>query len=530
MNDRRKSGSPPSGALTPAAQQALQLAVNALATQAADKAEHHLRHALSLAPRQPGILRLLGVAMGMQGRHDEAIVVLKSAMQRASTDAAMHLSLGNALNAAGKRADAVRAFRRAAELAPEVAAIRFNLGKTLFDDHCSEEALPVLREAVRLAPDMLRARFLLADVLRVGGELDAAAAEYRSVLVEHPHSGEAWLGLAGLKHLRFDASDVEHMQAAYHDETLNEDDCISIRFSLARGLEDLGRYEEAFAMFVEANARARRWYPWDASHFAQRVEAFVDALPPAARAEPPQLGREVIFIVGMPRSGTSLIEQILASHSQVCGAGELTDLPAVLHDESVRRGQEFPAWAHSASAADWERLGRDYLARTVRWRGTERMSTDKLPDNWRFVGVIRAMLPGARIIHCARNPVETSLSCFRQLFSGGGQPFSYDLEDTAAYWHAVERAHRHWTDTCTSHYRCQDYEKLVADTEQEIRALLEFCGLPFEHDCLEFHTTHRNVRTASASQVREPVRSDTARAGDYGTLLDPLRRLLAAED
>ena len=179
-----------------------------------------------------------------------------------------------------------------------------------------------------------------------------------------------------------------------------------------------------------------------------------------------------------------------------------------------------------ASAADWERLGRRYLERTAHWRARRPRSTDKMPNNWLVLGAIEAMLPGARIVDCRRDPLETCWSCYKQFF-GRGVEFSYDLDDLGAFWRDYDRAMRFWHARRPASLRTQQYEALLADPETEIRALLDFCGLDFDPACLSFHEAGRDVRTASASQVRQPLKRDTARAASYGDLLAPLRAALA---
>jgi LPS sulfotransferase NodH len=236
----------------------------------------------------------------------------------------------------------------------------------------------------------------------------------------------------------------------------------------------------------------------------------------------------MIFVVSLPRSGSTLVEQMLASHPQIHGAGELVDLESIIEAESARRAVPFAAWATQATDADWRRLGDAYLEATARWRALKPFVTDKFPGNWRYVGAIRRMLPGARIVVCRRDPLETALSCYRQHFGGNTQAWSYDVASIAAYWHDFERASEHWQALHPASVRVAQYEALVADPRGEIAALLEFCGLQFDPACLEFHKTRREVSTMSASQVREPLRRDTARADRYGALLDPLRSALAS--
>lgn len=489
-------------------------------------AERLLRDGLARAPQHAEALRLLGMALGAQDRHADAVASLRQALQLDPRNALAFNSLGSALGRLGDKAGAAQAFVQACALAPHVAQFQFNLGKALAEDARSDEALAPLRACVALAPDDFKAQFLLAHEERVTGDADAAQRRYRALLGRDPHRAEAWLGLAGLQRLRFSEADVALMQAALGRQA-NEDDRISIRFALARGYEDTQRFADAFAMYREANALVRRHHPWDAGAFSRRVDEFIAAFPVPHAAPADGFGSQVIFIVSLPRAGSSLTEQILASHPAIDGAGELPDLPALLHAESARRGAAFPDWVAHATPADWRRLGEQYLQATARWRERRPRFTDKLPDNWRFVGAALAMLPAARIVVCRRDPLETCLSCFRQMFMRGGQAFSYDLDDIAAYWHDFDRAARHWQTLYPARVRTQSYEALLADPQAQIRALLDFCGLPFDASCLDFQRTRRNVATASAGQVREPLRRDTSRASAYGTLLDPLRRALA---
>ncbi|MBS0584555.1 MAG: sulfotransferase [Proteobacteria bacterium] len=519
MTARSSSASVPAAVTT-----ALARAKDALRRNDAVAAEHALVGAMALAPRHAEILRLLGSALAMQGRHGEAAANLREAIALQPDDALAHNSLGNALGRLGDKAGAATAFARACTLAPDLAPLWYNHAKALCEDLRNEEALPVLERATQLAPDNLRAQFLHAHALRVTGRFAESAARYRRILAQHA-AAEAWLGLANLKNQRFDANDVAAMERIARAD-LGVDDRNSILFALARGYEDLARYDDAFHTYLAANASVRRHRPWDAARFSARVDAILAAFTPLPVGAAGGQGEEAIFIVSLPRAGSSLTEQILASHAQVDGAGELADLPAVLDEESRRRGEPFPVWVAAASPADWQRLGARYLERTARWRRERPRFTDKLPDNWQYLGAALAMLPGARVVICRRDPLETALACFRQLFAGGGQPFSYDLEDIARYSHDFDRATQRWRELHPAQTHVQDYEALVADSEAQIRALLAFCDLPFDERCLRFHETERVVRTASAGQVREPLRRDTARAAKYASLLDPLRAAL----
>jgi len=269
--------------------------------------------------------------------------------------------------------------------------------------------------------------------------------------------------------------------------------------------------------------------PWDRRAVSRQVDAILQAFEtPAAAAPDPGLGEEVIFVVSLPRSGSSLVEQILASHPAVEGGGELLDLQQIVDAESARRGRPFPAWVAETDAGDWERMGRDYLARTAHLRTHKPKSTDKNLINWQLAGAAMAMLPGARVVNCQREPLETCISCYVQLFASGNG-FSYSLEDLASYWKDYARLSGHWSRIFPDRFFDHVHESLHADPEGSIRRLLMACGLDFDPACMEFHRTRREVRTASAVQVRQPLYAGMARGDRYGDKLDRLKAWLSPD-
>lgn len=491
-----------------------------------DQAAAQLRPALASHPEHPEVLRLHAGILSLRGDHARAIAAMQRAVKLRPVDPLYFNTLGSVLGSSGDFDGAIHALHRACELQPGLAIAWYNLGVMLTRCVRNEEAAEAVQRAVALAPDNVDARALLGDLLRMRGEAVASAAEYRKVLAERPTAGMAWWGLADLRTGAFEPADIERMRAALRNGHATDDDRIAIGFALAKALDAEGRYPESLDALQRANAIARLRQRWNAGAFSKAADAIVAAFtPPPAPAPDSGLGREVIFIVGLPRSGTTLVEQILASHSQVEGSGELPDLSLVVGEASHRSGQPFPLWAASATPADWQRLGERYLERTAYWRSKLPRFTDKLTGNWRYAGAIRAMLPGARIVICRRDPLETCFSCYRQLLPDGNE-YSRTPEDLAAFWRDFDRSANHWAAQHPSHVYQHHYEALVGDAEASIRKLLDFCGLPFEEPCLNFYKTEREVRSPSATQVREPLRADSARARQYGSLLDPFRAAL----
>ena len=413
--------------------------------------------------------------------------------------------------------------------APGAFDASIRLGTRLLAEGAVAEARAAFERAVAADPRHAMARVKLADALVYLGELEAATASYRAALGIRSDCGPAWWGLAAMRTVPFDEADYARLRALHADVAVAEPDRIAIGFALAKAHEDRARYADAFAVLCAANAAMRRRIDWNAADFGARVDRMLRTFAePAPAVHDDASGREVIFIVGLPRSGSTLTEQILAAHPEVEGASELPDLGAVIEEESQRRGAGFLQWATEADADDWARLGRRYLERTERWRRARPRFTDKMPGNWLYLGAALAMLPGARVVDCRRDPVETCWSCYRQLFSSGAV-FSYDLDDLATYYNAYDRAMRHFMRIHPGRIRTQRYEALIADRDTEIAALLDFCDLPPSEACRAPGTGGRIVRTASAAQVREPLRDDTARSRHYGEALDPLRRALGVE-
>lgn len=507
-----------------AAQQVMATA-QAIETGGSDLAAARLAPLLAAYPNHPEVLRLHAGIQNLRGDFESATATMKLALAKRPQDPLYYNTLGAILGQAGEFDLALGALHRACELQPNLAIAWFNLGVMLTRCMRRAEATEVLRRSVALDAKYMPARVLLGDMLRTENRIDEAAAEYRRVIAEQPWTGMAWWGLADLKTLRFAPGDIEQLRRAMRDGHANDNDMIAMGLALAKALDDQGCYAESLATLEQAHAIARRRRVWSAQAFSEGISLILDAFtPPPPPSPTPDAGHGIIFITSLPRSGSTLIEQILASHPLVEGPGELPDIPAVLGNESHRRGKPYPTWVREMHPADWQRLGERYLQRTARWRERKPVITDKLPANWYYIGAIRAMLPAAKIIFCRRDPLETCFSCYRQHLDNNEYARTFD--DLAAYWREFDRSVRHWHLLHPSHVREQVYENLIAEPETSIRALLEFCGLPFEESCLRFHENKRDVSTPSAMQVRQPLRSDTARAPRYGTLLDPLRTAL----
>ncbi|MEP7042255.1 MAG: sulfotransferase [Dokdonella sp.] len=508
------------------ARRVLRDARKAIEQREPDAADGLVERARPLAATHPEFLRLLGITRHLQKRYDDAISAFRQALERRPSDPIILTNLGTSLREAGQIEAALVALRRACDLAPDFAAAWHNLARTLGSEAYADESIDAYARALASDPSHVRARIGYAQTLANVGRTADAAEEFRRVLRRQPDAVRAWTALANLKTVRLTVEETAWLERVFAAPDIKDEDRVSLGFALAKALEDQRRDEEAFAIYSRANAIKRRLVEWNAADFSRRIDATMAAFEtPPKSSSPTTLGREVIFIVSLPRSGSTLTEQILASHADVEGANELPDMQIVIEEESQRRGGDLPLWAPHAKPADWQRLGRRYLERTARWRQSHDRFTDKSLGTWRYLGAAAAMLPGAHFVNVRRDPVETCLSCFRQLF-GNGHGYSYDLQDMAAFWRDYDRLMRFWNARYPHRVHDFGYEALLENPEQEVRRLLQFCDLPFDSACLNFHRTERNVRTVSASQVREPLRGDTARTARFGDLLSPLRLAL----
>jgi tetratricopeptide (TPR) repeat protein len=488
-------------------------------------AAHRLEQVAQQIPDHPEVLLWQGMRHMEDGAWSLAAGVLGRATEQRADDFNLWVMLASA-QGRDNDADAARLSlghaARCARSAAEWLKLSIECDRQAFYD----EALEAVEAALRADPRSAVGLLQRSRCNKALGHAAAAAADCRTLIGAGRETARAWFALVDLKIVALSEAELARLESAATRADLPATDRQMLDFALGKSLEDAGQFERASEVFRRANDAVRAAHPWDASAFARRIRELHAAFDDREIAHGQPRGCEVIFIVGMPRSGSTLVEQVLAAHPDVAGASELPCLSQVIEAESRRRGRPFPAWASVATADDWTRLGQDYLRMSARWRMDKPIATDKLPDNWLFVGAIRAMLPEARIIDCRRDPLETCWSCYKQLFGPGLANFSYDFSSLAQYWHACEQMGNHWARHHPNRVRIQGYEALVADPHTEIRGLLDFCQLPFDSGCLDFQSAKRAIRTPSALQVRQPMRETSTPAASYGALIEPLRLAL----
>jgi len=475
-----------------------------------DEAEHLYRRILRHNPRNVDALRLLALIAVEAGRLDEAENLLHKAIDLAPDFIAAIIDLGRLHKEQDRYGDALQCFDRVIAADPGNAQAHYLRAATLAPASFTSEAIEAYRECLKLRPAHAGALLGYGHVLKAVGRYREAVESYYACIRELPDSGETYWSLANLKTYRFDDDAVAEMERRVAGTGLNASAEVHFLFALAKAYEDRGDFGKAWDCYRRGNTRQRALVSYDpvqAELMNDRLihvfsAEFLQSRSGAGLADPAP-----IFIVGLPRSGSTLLEQVLASHGQVEGTSELPYLGRVATWLNRNRadGINYPEAVRELASANLAALGSDYLgyAQMHRRSGAPRF-IDKMPNNFPNIGFLSMILPQARIIDARRHPLDACLSCYRQLFAKG-QNFTYDLTEIGEYYLQYQRMMDHWATVLPGHVLTVQYEEVVSDFEAQARRLLEFCGLPWEDACLRFYESDRPVRTPSSEQVRQPI-------------------------
>jgi len=522
--------------------------------------------AIEASSRQPRLMTAIRDLAA--GRLQAAEVAVRAFLRRDPDDVAALCLLADIAGRTGIYGESEKLYREALKGAPDYPEAKVKLAKILLLQNRPADALALLDEVLLreplLAPAYLARLAILAqtgayqaalesygellthrpddaalwlgcaNLLKIVGRRDACIAAYRHSIALDPHPGESWWGLANLKTAPFNMADIAAMKAELGKADTPPIQAINLHFALGKALGDDGDHAASFHHYETGNRLQRSALPYDPDEITREVERSIAVFSKAffeARTDFGQVASDPIFIVGMPRAGSTLLEQILASHSQVEGTSELPDIPLIVHrllSETWRDGDAiYPELLTRLTKAASLYLGQHYLAGAETHRKSERPCfIDKLPDNWAHVGLIHLLLPGARIIDIRRDATACCFANYKQHFALGHE-FSYDLKDMALYYRDYVALMDHMDAVLPGRIIRVQYEDLVADPERTIRTLLDRLDLPFEESCLRFHENTRPVRTASAEQVRRPINRDTIdQWRNYEPWLDELKQAL----
>jgi tetratricopeptide (TPR) repeat protein len=528
-----------------------------------------LREAAALKPADPFALCDLASALREHGQSEEAAACYRRAVDIAPRVAELQNTLGNVLRAHGMLDAAIDCYRRAIDLRPNFPEAYNNLGVALQQQGDLDAAADSYRQAIALKPDLFGAHANLGIILQERCAWDAAIACYRRSIAIKPDFAEGYsnLGIAlqetgaleaayeafetairiaprrGAFHrmlaitgrMRRDSSAFHRLEAlAENIASLPEPDQIEVHFALGAVYAEADEPAKSSFHLLAGNRLKRARTPYNEDEVLavfRRIETVFTGEMLAARRGCGMASRLPIFIVGMPRSGTTLVEQILASHPQIAGAGELMDLPRLVDAVGADAASTFPEWVASAPDDRITHLGHQYLDILRRHAGSALHVVDKMPENFLRIGLIQLAFPDARIIHVERDPLDTCLSCFSKLFTNN-LPYTYDLGELARYYRAYTRLMAHWQQALPPGTILNvRYEDVVSGLEGQARRMVAYCDLPWDSACLQFHQNRRAVRTSSVTQVRQPLYAHAVgRWHAFTDLVQTLREVLEAAD
>jgi tetratricopeptide (TPR) repeat protein len=547
-----------------------QLFANALQYYAAGQlsdARHIYQMILSTTPEHAEALHHLGVLAQQEGDNDTAIDLITKAISLEPARAQSHNNIGYAYQQSGRLENAIVSYQKSISLKPDYTEALNNLGNVLknlkrFDEaliHYNnaltikpnfnsfrnvgyvlrrlgrvEEAVSYYQQALDIEPNNASAHTLLGQAFNELGMTEQAIISCQRAIDIDPKDAGALHTLARIKKISKYDKTMELMERAYADPNLSEEGKIHLAFGLGKSFEGLRRFNEAFDYYSQGNAARRKIHPFSIKDDEREFDNLMKLFTPEFLNRFEGAGIDdtsTIFVLGMPRSGTTLVEQILASHPNVHGAGELgylvdtieSNYGEISDDATFSKISETSISTLSVAAEEYIRLIRKHTQ-------SAKHITDKMPDNFRLIGMIKLMMPNAKIIHCIRNPKDNCLSIFKNLFIAGGLDYAYDQKELGHYYNLYRNLMLHWHTVLPGFIYDIQYEELIANQEIQSKSLIEFCGLDWSPKCLTFHKTRRPVQTASVAQVRKPIYKDSVDLWkQYQKQLAPLLDMLSAK-
>ncbi|WP_219893546.1 tetratricopeptide repeat-containing sulfotransferase family protein [Aquisediminimonas profunda] len=500
-------------------------------------AEERVRSFLMQVPDHPAAMRLLAELGTRMGEYEDAQFILEKCKELNPGYLQARFDLADVL---GKRFHYEHALREAEELVsvesqnPNFLMLRANL---LLQTGETDLALQEYQTLHDREGDNIRVSLTLGHALKALGRIEEAISAYRQTYGLKPDFGDAYWSLANLKTYRFTDGELGSMISEEANPAIDRDDRIHLCFALGKALEDRGDFARSFEYYARGNALRQEVVGYRAAAVTREIDEQIAHCTSglfAAKSGSGCVSEDPIFIVGLPRAGSTLLEQILASHSMVEGTTELPDIMAIASRLNGRQEQSeadrYPGNLAELSVEELGALGSGYIKSTqVHRREGKPRFIDKMPNNFRHIGLIHLILPNARIIDARRDPMDCGFSVFKQLFAQG-QDFSYDLDHIGRYYRDYVRLMDHWDTVLPGRVLRVQHEDVLDDLEGQVRRILDYCGLPFEQSCVEFHRTERAVRTPSSEQVRRPINRDGAGVWkNFEPWLDPLKTALAGQ-
>lgn len=496
-----------------------------------DKAEKIYRKVLTDDPDNVDALRLLAEVAATHKEYRDAEIFLKRAVERAPDFAHAWANLVIAQIELEKNEDAIRSAERLVALTPERPDALLLLANSCASAGRHDEALLHYQKVIEIAPTHAGALSSLGHTLKTVGRQEEAIEVYRRCIRDNPNFTEPYWSLANFKTFRFEDEEVAAMESLLGKQDLSDESQVQLCNALGLELESRQDYDRAFGYFERGNKIRRQAEYYDPVESEGAHERNIEIFSQEFLQQHAGRGDQnpsPIFIVGLPRSGSTLIEQVLASHPQVEGTHELAEVGRTIRDISriLNKKARYPQVLQSFDASNFASMGENYIARTRKFRGGRKHFTDKNPNNYLHIGLLSLILPNAKIINARRHPLDSCFGSYKQLFAKG-QPFSYDLVELGEYYTQYQRIMDHWHDVLPGHVLDVHYEDVVDDLETQVRRILQHCDLPWDDQCLRYYETGRAVKTASSEQVRKPIYKTSVNLWrHYEAHLEPLIEIL----
>ena len=492
------------------------------------KAEDAFKKVLIEDENNIDALRFMGILAFKSGNHDIAEAMLTKALKLDPTYSLVWANLAQVFSVTGQLDKAKKSFKNILNMEPKNGLIWAEYGTVLTKLANYEEGRDAYLKALEFKPDSPRVHLSLGHVYKTMGEIDNSIDSYKNTILQNNLSGEAYWSLANLKTYSFSENEIIDMEKTLKGE-MSDIERSQMHFALGKAYEVKKDFDKSFKNYYEGNKVKKgliKYSSDDTTDNTKRILNFFNKENIQKLAKSSTGDRDPIFVLGMPRSGSTLVDQIISSHSKVDGTQELPNIIKIAAELNTNNQNNYPEVLKELDESKLSNLGKDYISETAWARDSAPFFIDKMPNNFIHIGLIKTILPNAKIIDTRRDPMDTCFSCFKQFFARG-QLFTYSLEDLGNYYTDYIRAMNHWHNVYGKDIYTVHYDNVINETEETIRELIDYCELPFEKECLEFYNSSRPVKTPSAEQVRQPIyKSGLNYWKNYEKHLLPLKKII----
>ena len=492
------------------------------------KAEDAFKKVLIEDENNIDALRFMGILAFKSGNHDIAEAMLTKALKLDPTYSLVWANLAQVFSVTGQLDKAKKSFKNILNMEPKNGLIWAEYGTVLTKLANYEEGRDAYLKALEFKPDSPRVHLSLGHVYKTMGEIDNSIDSYKNTILQNNLSGEAYWSLANLKTYSFSENEIKDMEDTLKGD-MSDIERSQMHFALGKAYEVKKDFDKSFKNYYEGNKVKKgliKYSSDDTTDNTKRILNFFNKENIQKLAKSLTGDRDPIFVLGMPRSGSTLVDQIISSHSKVDGTQELPNIIKIAAELNTNNQNNYPEVLKELDESQLSNLGKDYISETAWARDSAPFFIDKMPNNFIHIGLIKTILPNAKIIDTRRDPMDTCFSCFKQFFARG-QLFTYSLEDLGNYYTDYIRAMNHWHNVYGKDIYTVHYDNVINETEETIRELIDYCELPFENECLEFYNSSRPVKTPSAEQVRQPIyKSGLNYWKNYEKHLLPLKKII----